>query len=46
MANNVEVKNEGRKAWKAPELRRLRAGSAEAGTATVADGGSPTAARS
>ena len=46
MANNVELRTEARKAWKAPELRRLRAGSAEQGTATVADGGSPSAARS
>ncbi len=46
MANNSEVKNGGRKAWTAPELRRLRAGSAEAGTAQVADGGAPGQARS
>jgi len=41
-----EVHKEGRKTWSAPELRRLRAGSAEAGSATVADGGAPGAARS
>ena len=46
MANNVEVSKEGLKAWKAPELRRLRAGAAEAGTAQVADGGNPGASRS
>ena len=42
MANNVEMKNEVRKAWAAPELRRLRAGAAEAGGGeTVPDGGDP-----
>ncbi len=43
MANNVEMKKEGRKAWVAPELRRLRAGAAEAGGGEVLpDGGDPT----
>ena len=46
MNKNSEMTNGGRKAWKAPELRRLQAGSAEAGTAQVADGGNPQAARS
>lgn len=42
MANNVEVSKEGLKAWKAPELRRLRAGAAEAGGGNVIpDGGDP-----
>ncbi len=42
MANNVETKKEGRKAWVAPELRRLRAGAAEAGGGQVVpDGGDP-----
>ena len=46
MNKNSEMTNGGRKAWKAPELRRLQAGSAEAGTAQVADGGNPGVARS
>ena len=46
MANNVETRNAERKAWKAPELRRLRAGSAEQGTGTVGDGGGPGVSRS
>lgn len=41
-----EMRKEERKTWSAPELRRLRAGSAEAGSATVADGGPPGSARS
>lgn len=37
-----EVRNEGRKAWVAPELRRLRAGAAENGGANnIPDGGNP-----
>ncbi len=43
---NRENRGEGRKAWTAPELRRLNAGSAEQGNAQVADGGNPAAARS
>lgn len=43
---NVEMKNAGRKSWKAPELRRLRAGSAEQGNAQIADGGAPATPRS
>jgi hypothetical protein len=46
MTNNVEVRNEGRKSWKAPELRRLRAGSAEFGNGTIADGGATSTPRS
>ena len=46
MANKTEMKKEGRKAWTAPELRRLRAGSAEQGTASFPDGGGPGNARS
>ena len=46
MANNIETKKAARKAWAAPELRRLSAGSAEAGNGTIADGGAPTAPRS
>jgi hypothetical protein len=42
MANKIEVRSEGRKAWVAPELRRLRAGAAEAGGGEVIpDGGDP-----
>lgn len=40
--NGTEV----RKAWAAPELRRLRAGSAESGSGTIPDGGSPASPRS
>jgi len=39
------VKSE-RKEWVSPELKRISAGSAEAGTATVPDGGAPGNARS
>jgi hypothetical protein len=47
MANNVELSKEGLKAWKAPELRRLRAGAAETnGTQNIPDGGPPGNARS
>ena len=47
MANNVEMNKEGRKAWTAPELRRLRAGAAEtSGTQNIPDGGPPGNARS
>jgi hypothetical protein len=41
-----EVRNEERKAWSAPELRRLRAGAAEQGSGTFADGGLPASPRS
>ena len=46
MNKNSEMTNGGRKAWKAPELRRLSAGSAEQGNATIADGGAPSTPRS
>ena len=42
----VEVSHTERKAWAAPTLRRLSAGSAEAGTGTVGDFGGPAAPRS
>ncbi len=45
MADRVNLV-EMRKAWQAPELRRLRAGSAEQGTGSVPDGGAPGNARS
>ena len=45
MADRVNEKK-GLKAWSAPELRRLRAGSAEQGSAQIADGGPPATARS
>lgn len=35
-----------RKEWKAPTLRKLAAGSAEAGSGTLGDGGGPGANRS
>jgi hypothetical protein len=35
-----------RKAWTTPTLRRLSAGSAEAGSGTLGDGGGPGANRS
>lgn len=41
-----EVRKEERKTWSAPELRRLRAGAAEQGQGTFADGGGPTNPRS
>ena len=41
-----EVRKEERKTWSAPELRRLRAGAAEQGQGTFADGGAPTNPRS
>jgi hypothetical protein len=43
---NREVRKEERKTWSAPELRRLRAGAAEQGTGTFADGGDPATPRS
>ena len=43
MADSV---NRDRKVWQAPELKRLTAGSAEAGTGSVPDGGAPGNARS
>ncbi len=47
MAKQVKIETEGRKAWLAPELKRLRAGAAEAnGTQNIPDGGNPTNARS
>ncbi len=42
MAKHNENGAEGRKAWLAPELRRLRAGAAEqGGTQNIPDGGDP-----
>ena len=41
-----EVRKEERKTWSAPELRRLRAGAAEQGQGTFADGGLPANPRS
>ncbi len=42
MNKNSDMINEGRKAWKAPELRRLQAGAAEAGGGQqIPDGGDP-----
>ncbi len=43
MAKQNQNGTEGRKAWLAPEFKRLRAGAAEAGGGQeVADGGDPT----
>ena len=44
--SNFEYRDEGRKAWIAPEIRQLRAGSAEAGSGTIPDGGPPASPRS
>ena len=44
--SNFEYRTEERKTWVAPEVRQLRAGSAEAGSGTVPDGGPPAAPRS
>lgn len=42
MAKQNKIGAEGRKAWLAPELRRLRAGAAEAGGGQqIPDGGDP-----
>jgi hypothetical protein len=46
MASKTEIKNEARKSWTAPELRRLDAGSAEQGRGNIADGGAPATPRS
>ncbi len=47
MAKQVKIETEGRKAWLAPELKRLRAGAAESnGTQNIPDGGPATNARS
>jgi hypothetical protein len=47
MAKHNKNGTEGRKAWQAPELRRLNAGAAEAQTSgTLGDGGGPGASRS
>ncbi len=46
MAKQNKIGTEGRKAWLAPELKRLRAGAAEAGQGTIGDGGGPGASRS
>lgn len=45
MVNNNEIKKE-RKAWLAPELKQLNAGSAENGSGTRPDGGGPGSSRS
>ena len=45
MEKKIETTQE-RKAWTAPTLRRLSAGSAEAGQATLGDGGLAGANRS
>lgn len=42
----VEVSQPARKAWVAPKLRRLSAGSAEGGQGNFGDGGGPGANRS
>jgi hypothetical protein len=47
MAKQIKIETEGRKAWLAPELKRLRAGAAETGGAqNIPDGGPPGNARS
>ena len=45
MDKKIEATQE-RKAWTAPTLRRLSAGSAEGGSGTLGDGGLPGANRS
>ena len=45
MEKKIETTQE-RKAWTAPTLRRLSAGSAEGGQGQVGDGGQPGANRS
>ena len=45
MVNRVNNREE-RKVWSAPEVKRLRAGSAEAGTNATPDGGPAGNARS
>ncbi len=43
MAKRNEITTEGRKAWIAPELKRIRAGAAESGgTNNIPDGGPPS----
>ncbi len=46
MAKQNQNGAEGRKAWLAPEFKRLRAGAAEAGQGTIGDTGGPGASRS
>lgn len=46
MARQSKVGNGSRMTWSAPELRRLSAGSAEAGQGNFPDGGGPNAPRS
>ena len=46
MTRKSETYKGARKAWVAPELRRLSAGSAEARSGTLGDGGGPGANRS
>ncbi len=46
MAKQNKTETAGRKAWLAPELKRLRAGAAEFGSGTLGDGGGPGNARS
>lgn len=46
MENGKQVAHTTGKVWTAPSLRRLSAGSAEAGAGTLGDGGGPGANRS
>lgn len=46
MENGQQDTSAQRKAWTAPKLRRLAAGSAEGGAGTLGDGGGPGANRS
>lgn len=46
MRNETTVKSDRRTAWVAPKLVTLSAGSAEAGTGTIPDGGGPGNSRS
>lgn len=47
MRENIELKNEGRKAWVSPELVVLSAGSAESGgSQNIPDGGPTSSPRS
>jgi hypothetical protein len=42
MAKQIKIETEGRKAWLAPELKRLNAGAAEGGAGDqIPDGGDP-----
>ncbi len=46
MDNGQQDTKAPRKEWNAPRVRRLAAGSAEAGSGTIGDGGGPGANRS